>query len=71
MELRRRGEGWGGPREFYCGKESHKGKGAAEVGQRDCRRHSCCLLRVWGAGLGPAWRRVEFWKTLLGIEKEV
>lgn len=41
--------------------------GAAGVTQRACRRHHCCLLRVAGAGLGPAWRRIKnFGRIFLG-----
>lgn len=46
-------------REFFWRQEGYEGKGAAKVAQRDCRRHSCCLLRVEGAGLGLPLRRIE------------
>ena len=62
----------GSNREFFWGQEGHEGKGAAKVAQRDCRRHSCCLLKVGGSRAGSSLEEdISRGAFFLGIQKEV
>lgn len=73
--MERRLKEWGGgigvrdgekPR-ILRGEADHEGLGAPIAAQRECRRHSCYLLRVGAEGLGPAlWRVKSFGRIFLG-----